>query len=83
MPGGGVRGRSLGGAFDAYVRVRKPPADDIIRKGYLMGLTETAGGAARLARDLVFFAVLKTASARLAASWICSTYAPRPTPAGG
>jgi len=50
----------LSGAFDEYVAIRKPPADDIISKSYLLGLVETTGGMARLARDLLFFAVLKT-----------------------
>lgn len=51
---------SLSDAFSEYVKVRKPPADDIISKSYLLGLTETTGGIARLARDLIFFTVLKT-----------------------
>ena len=50
----------LSDAFSEYVKVRKPPADDIISKSYLLGLTETVGGIARLARDLIFFTVLKT-----------------------
>jgi hypothetical protein len=50
----------ISNAFSEYVKVRKPPADDIISKSYLLGLNETAGGIARLARDLIFFTVLKT-----------------------
>jgi 2-polyprenyl-6-methoxyphenol hydroxylase-like FAD-dependent oxidoreductase len=50
----------LSDAFSEYVRIRKPPAKDIISKSYLLGLTETAGGIPRLVRDLIFFTVLKT-----------------------
>jgi 2-polyprenyl-6-methoxyphenol hydroxylase-like FAD-dependent oxidoreductase len=53
-------GGDLSSAFSEYVKIRKPPADDIISKSYLLGLIETAGGLARLARDLIFFTVLKT-----------------------
>ena len=51
---------NLSEAFTEYVKIRKPPADDIVSKSYLLGLTETAGGMSRLVRDLVFFTVLKT-----------------------
>lgn len=53
-------GEELEEAFRSYVAVRKRPADDIIAKSYLLGMTETAGGISRVVRDLVFFTVLKT-----------------------
>lgn len=52
--------RNFREAVSEYVSIRKPPADDIVSKSYLLGLTETAGGIARLVRDLIFFTVLKT-----------------------
>lgn len=47
-------------AFKSYVAIRRPPANDIVSKSYLLGMTETAGGIARVVRDLIFFTVLKT-----------------------
>lgn len=47
-------------AFQSYVSIRKPPADDIIAKSYFLGLTETAGGLARFLRDIIFFTIIKT-----------------------
>lgn len=47
-------------ALQTYVKVRMPPADAIVSKSYMLGLTETAGGAARVVRDLLFFTLVKT-----------------------
>ena len=47
--------QNVAAAFSEYVAIRKPPADDIVSKSYLLGLTETAGGIQRLLRDLIFY----------------------------